>query len=97
MQVSAPVWGFELVHNDGPHEALDVQMLSLLQRGFLAASRLFSGNTWPCGMEAASAMPDMNVTAAPSTLLMKSYIMGLPAGKVHFQPHTTSYFLLPNS
>lgn len=37
--VDAPVWGFELVHNDGPHEALDDHMIHALQARGLYISR----------------------------------------------------------
>ena len=30
--VTQPVWGFELAHNDGPHEGLDRGMLTTLQQ-----------------------------------------------------------------
>ena len=46
-------WGFELEHNDGPHEALDAGMLTVLQEGFARAARANAGNVWPCGAEAA--------------------------------------------
>ena len=32
------MWGFELAHNDGPHEALDAGMLATLQAGYDAMS-----------------------------------------------------------
>ena len=47
--VFAPEWGFELVHNDGPHEALDAHMLAVLQRGFVKTSRAHPANLEPCG------------------------------------------------
>ena len=53
--VDAPVWGFELAHNDGPHEALDRPMLRTLQAGFLATARRNEGNLYPCGLQRESA------------------------------------------
>lgn len=59
--VGAPVWGFELVHNDGPHEALDATMLRTLQASYLAMARSHLGNGFPCGLTSSS-MPS---TSAP--------------------------------
>ena len=61
--VTEPVWGFELTHNDGPHEALDEGMLSTLQEGFVKTARANSGNVYPCG--AAAAGVDAGFEVAP--------------------------------
>ena len=61
--VTEPVWGFELTHNDGPHEALDEGMLSTLQEGFVKTARANSGNLYPCG--AAAAGVDAGFEVAP--------------------------------
>ena len=72
--VRAPVWGFELAHNDGPHEALDEAMLAALQHGFERTARAFPGTAFPCGLEAALSLDDAhayNVTAGAQTPLAK--------------------------
>ena len=61
--MTAPVWGFELAHNDGPHEALDAHMLAALQAGFADAARANAGNAWPCGLEAATRDGEYNISA----------------------------------
>ena len=78
--VDAPVWGFELAHNDGPHEALDAEMTATLQEGYAVVARANAGNTVPCGLDAALAPPVTNVTAAPRTLANKAHQLGLPLG-----------------
>jgi len=32
--LNEPVWGFELVHNNGEEEGFDTEMIGLLERGF---------------------------------------------------------------
>lgn len=66
--VDAPVWGFELTHNDGPHEALDSSMLQTLQAGYLATAKVNSGNLAPCGLAAASMPSNMEVAPDPQTI-----------------------------
>ena len=56
-------WGFELAHNDGPHEALDASMLATLQAGFLQTAKRNAGNTHPCGLTAATLPPLTKATA----------------------------------
>ena len=56
------VWGFELVRNDGPHEALDERMLATLQAGFAATALMHPGNLVPCGAAAVTATGDADVS-----------------------------------
>lgn len=68
-------WGFELLHNDGPHEQLDVGMLGVLQAGFEAVATASAGTAAPCGLAAARVPPVYNVTPALSTLRNKAWVM----------------------
>ena len=61
------VWGFELVRNDGPHEALDARMLATLQAGFASTAIRHEGNLVPCGSAAATAAASTDVTFEKGT------------------------------
>ena len=74
--VDEPVWGFELAHNDGPHESLDSTMLATLQQGFALAARQNAGNAYPCAIDGVArfgvAPSDSSVSAKALTLAQPS-------------------------
>jgi hypothetical protein len=76
--VDEPVWGFELAHNDGPHEALDGHMLGALQEGFATIARANAGNVWPCGAAAAEVRASMEVTPSDDALAAKGLALSQP-------------------
>ena len=69
------VWGFELVHNDGPHEGLDARMLATLQAGFAATAVLHAGNLVPCGAAAVLSAGDSDVTQVEAAHRAKTLAM----------------------
>ena len=68
------VWGFELVRNDGPHEALDARMLATLQAGFAKTALMHAGNLIPCGAAAATAAASVDVAQAEGTHAAKRLV-----------------------
>lgn len=62
------VWGFELVHNDGPHEALDAKMLAALQEGYAKMARSAPASGLPCGLDAMTIPADTHVDPGLASL-----------------------------
>jgi len=83
--VHEPVWGFELAHNDGPHEALDGAMLTTLQAGFLRTGRKYPASLDPCGAQLASVNASFAVTPLNASILAKRISLAQPTS-LRFAP-----------